>query len=84
MPKNNPMTDSPRYCATHQSYGDHHTDRCPLTFDDSPEARDRRMIAEARRLAALHRPTGDAGPAGPARPARRSLRARLRALLRRA
>lgn len=67
------MPDSPRYCATHDAYGDHHTDRCPLTFDDSPEAHDRRMLADARRLAALHRP---------APPARRTLRARLRACLR--
>lgn len=25
-------TDSSRYCATHQSWGDHHTDRCPETY----------------------------------------------------
>ena len=26
------MADSPRWCATHNSYGDHHTDRCPETY----------------------------------------------------
>jgi hypothetical protein len=62
-------TDSPRWCATHKTYGDHHTDRCPLTFDDSPEAAERRMLDDARRLVALRNPA----PA----PAKRSLLSRL-------
>lgn len=69
------MPDSPRYCATHDAYGDHHTDRCPLTFDDSPEAHDRRMLAEARRLAAFHEPD---------RPVQRTWRTRIKALFTRA
>lgn len=50
------MADSPRYCATHKTHGDHHTDRCPLTFDPSPEAAARQMLADARRLARTHKP----------------------------
>lgn len=43
------MPDSPRWCATHGTYGDHHTDRCPLTFDDSPEAAQARLVASVRK-----------------------------------
>lgn len=57
-------TDSPRWCDTHQTWGDHHTDRCPDTFDPSPEAAERAMVEQARRLAPYN--AARATPAVPA------------------
>lgn len=44
-------TDSARWCATHQSYGDHHTDRCPLTFDAKSPAEHEWDMMQAQRKA---------------------------------
>lgn len=45
------MADSPRYCATHKAYGDHHTDRCPLTYDVKSPEEHQWAMAQAQRKA---------------------------------
>lgn len=44
-------TDSSRYCDTHQSWGDHHTDRCPETYETKSAAEHEWDVVQTQRRA---------------------------------
>lgn len=59
-------TDSPRWCATH---GDHHTDRCPLTYDlKTPHEHQWDMVHQQRKIMTGQDPKPYPGPNPPTTP----------------